>query len=413
MHKPLFLLLALTLISCGKEKSQSVEPVRQEDQRTELFANPADGFYNNENEAPHFELVRQARRTVDIEVYQMFDSDFFAELHAALDRGVRVRLVLDLESSSSSCKLFDPKAPTDKADCLAYKDLIAKIRAKGGAFVRFNKEAYCPIQAGKYCYEHGKMILVDERVALLSTGNFNPTNLCNKRLNPSRCNRDYSVITRDVKVLSALNAVFANDLKGEPYDLEAILTAEVREKLTVSPLSLKPLQEFIDSAKHSVYVQNQYLSQRDLNATLMAAAKRGIDVQLMTASECSFGPPDEAEKKRITEIYSAFDASGAKSRMFTRSIPIGGKQGYMHAKAIVVDAERAWVGSVNGSETALNINREFGLFFQEPQEVVELTKIMLSDFNHRGAETWEESLRCAKDFPARSLDLALWFQRGI
>lgn len=392
----LILLLPLLLAACGKEKSQSVEQIRTPDPVIEKFSTPADGFYNNELGSPAFELLAQARKSIDIEIYQMWDPDFQAAIHAALDRGVKVRVVIDTETLGSNCKILEDPQQTEKEDCKALKALKSKIVQKGGAFVRFKKEELCGKQ-GVFCFQHGKLIIADSSVALVSSGNFNPTNLCNKRQNPSRCNRDFSMITRDSDVIPALNTIFENDLKAVRYDLNPILTPTVAAKLTVSPLSMPPLVRFIESAKREILVQNQYLKDRELNAALIAAAKRGVQVKVTVASACAFAPPDDKSKKEITDIYSEFDAAGISSRMFTKSIPVGGKPGYLHSKAIVVDGEHAWVGSVNGSTTAISVNREFGLFFHEAQEVGELHKIMIEDHHHRGAETWEESLRCAKD----------------
>lgn len=387
--------LAILAVGCGKNAPQAAPSVRPEPQPIHVQA-PTEGFYSNELGSPLFDLVHNAKRSIDVEIYQMWDPDFQQALREAIGRGVRIRVIIDAESLGSDCKIFEAPADTDKQDCKDLKALRERIVSSGGAFVRFSKETLCGKQ-GVYCFQHGKMAVADGETALVSSGNFNPTNFCNKRLNPSRCNRDYSMITGDRSVVAAIETIFTKDLAAQSYDLEAILTPEVAAKLTVSPLSMKPLVAFLESARKSVLIQNQYLKDREFNAAILAAAKRGVEVKLMTASACSFAPPDEKAQKEIREIYSGFDAAGISSRMFTRSIPVGGKPGYLHAKAMVVDGERAWVGSVNGSTTAITVNREFGLFFEQASEVGELHKIMLDDYHHRGAETWEESLRCAKD----------------
>ena len=86
-----------------------------------------------------------------------------------------------------------------------------------------------------------------------------------------------------------------------------------------------------------------------------------------------------------------------KSRTFTRLQTVGGKPGYLHAKAMVVDGERAWVGSVNGSTAATSANREFGVFFSEPSQVAALEASLEADFADEGSESWQESLACKND----------------
>jgi len=193
-----------------------------------------------------------------------------------------------------------------------------------------------------------------------------------------------------------LSAIFEADLASDAYDLPALLGSDLVDKLTVSPLSRAPLVEFIDSAEHTLRVANQYLHEPVLNAAIVAAAERGVDVQVMVASFCHFGTPSSSDRNEETGIFSDFDAAGVKSRIFTRQQTIRGKPGYLHAKAIVAD-ERAWVGSVNGSTAATSANREFGLFFSEPAEVAELRASFEADFAAEGSESWQESLACKND----------------
>jgi hypothetical protein len=122
------------------------------------------------------------------------------------------------------------------------------------------------------------------------------------------------------------------------------------------------------------------------------------------ASLCAFGPPkpDSLDLKfpnSVGSILTAFDKAGIQTRMFSGAQSIGGKIGYLHAKAIVVDDKYAWVGSTNGSSPAVNANREFGLFFSDPRMVNALLGYMRYDFMDPRGETWQESAQCLRDPP--------------
>ncbi|NDG85113.1 MAG: hypothetical protein EBX52_08785, partial [Proteobacteria bacterium] len=112
---------------------------------------------------------------------------------------------------------------------------------------------------------------------------------------------------------------------------------------------------------------------------------------------CAFGRPDQHAIDYWTQIYSAFDAAGIHTKIFNSSIPIGGLPGYLHAKAILIDSSRAWVGSVNGSTTSISTNREYGIFSNDPELVRNLGVTMYSDFAAKGAESWQDSLQCKMD----------------
>ena len=91
-------------------------------------------------------------------------------------------------------------------------------------------------------------------------GNFSATSLCDLPLRPSRCNRDFTVVTREPPIVRFFQAVFENDLKQKKYDLLALIQAFcMGTRTTVSPHSLEPFLKFIQSAKVSIQLHNQYL----------------------------------------------------------------------------------------------------------------------------------------------------------
>ncbi|MBS1959953.1 MAG: hypothetical protein JST80_10805 [Bdellovibrionales bacterium] len=366
-------------------------------QFTTAKAEGTEKFYENaSSNNALLNLLKNTKKTLDIEIYQMDDQDVHAALRAALARGVKIRIIQEPRPAGGGCLIFSSPVAADNPGCVANKKLIADVRKAGGTYVPFNKEL-CG-KPNSNCFEHGKMVISDNQYVLLSTGNFNSTNLCNAHFNPAKCNRDYSVLTWDPGSVRTLATIFAADLKSVPYDLGAILASNEAAKITVSPYSMKPLVEFIRSAKQLIQVQNQYLKDPELNQALMEAAQRGIKVYVQTASICAFGRPSASEGAAWTRIYTLFDQSKVQTRAFTQSIKVGGRKGYLHAKAILVDSVRAWVGSVNGSTTSITDNREYGIFINDEVEALKLGGFMKSDFLDPGAETWKESLQCKKDF---------------
>jgi cardiolipin synthase len=356
----------------------------------------SEGFYENSKAPVIYDLIKSAHSTIDIEIYEMNDPEIRRLLKDAMQRSVRIRILKDPTPMGSQCSLFTPSSSQDSEDCLAQKSLVSELRSHGHVFEAFNKDALCG-EKNKPCFEHGKMAIFDQSKALISTGNFDITNLCNLPLTPRVCNRDYTYITQDSEVIQTLKTIFENDLKGQSYSLPLLLTQKVRQKLTISPFAKKDILAFIQSAKTSIHIANQYLNETDLNQALIDAATRGVQVYILVASACSFGKPDEGAQNKLTQIYSSFDRAGIQSRFFTHKILINGRPGYMHAKAIVVDEQRAWIGSINGSMTAFHRNREFGIFFDDANSVKALVQSFKQDFGHSETESWQESLACYRD----------------
>ncbi len=354
------------------------------------------GLHVNGIDSPHFELIKKAKKTLDIEIYEMQDADFRDALREAMKRGVRVRIVKDPTPVGERCNVFKETLSTDKADCRDQKSLVTEVQKNQGAYVAFNKAELCGIP-GRSCYEHGKIIIVDGRIALISSGNFNSSNLCNARQDPKTCNRDYSFITRRRPLVTALTKVFEKDLAGVRFDVKQVLSSRDLELLTVSPYSLQPLVDFISSAKKTIEIENQYLKEPTFNEALIKASKAGVKVKVTLASACAFGAPTRSTADSLKTLYSSFEDAGIDTRFFTDQAKIMGRSGYMHAKAIVVDGTRAWMGSVNGSSTAMNQNREYGVFFHQRRNVKLLRETMQADHGDPGTESWSESLQCVKD----------------
>jgi cardiolipin synthase len=395
MKNRLWLLLVPFLFAaCGKEQEPQIpQPLPPE--RVIIPHYPGEGFYENSSSSVVLQSFASAKRSLDVEIYMIWDKDIHAAVDQALDRGIRVRILVD-EEASRDCKLLSPPKPNEDSNCLELRSLFRKISAQGGSVARFAKDELCGVK-GKFCHQHGKMVIVDETYALISSGNFNPPNLCNKRQKLKRCNRDYSYVTYDPKILGMLQEIFAKDLSGLAYDLGPILANDREGKLTVSPLSSTPILQAIQSAQKIVQVENQYLQDPEMNRALMAAAQRGVKVEVTTSSACAFGRPNQQEREKITKIYSEFDAAGISSRMFTRSMKVGDLPGYLHAKALLIDQKLGWVGSINGSFTAFQLNREFGVFFRDLKEIAELEQFLIQDHLHAKSVSWQEALECLNE----------------
>ena len=353
-------------------------------------------FFDNSTDAPHLGLIQNAHSSLDIEIYTMNDPAVHRAILVAQKRGVKVRIIQEPDTSSPTCRIFSQPSPKESADCPRLRSVVTSVKANGGTYVPYYKSAFC--NGNKTCFEHGKMILIDRSVAMISTGNFDTTSLCDTAAGATRCNRDYAVVTRDPQQVQTLETIFENDLAGKTYDLKSIVDAIPEITLTVSPYSLSPLLAFIASAKTSIQVQNQYLHDADLNTALKEAAKRGVKIQVMVASICSFGKPSKSDTSKAVALANDFGAAGIDVRAFTSSVLVGGIAGYLHAKSIVVDHQQAWVGSVNGSTTALGVNREYGLFFNETSGVHALDGIMSSDFSSSGSNSLSDDAHCGDAF---------------
>ena len=371
-----------------------------------LTSAPAEGAYVNQDGGPLLPLLEGAKSKIDIEIYTMTDKTVRELLRSALARGVKVRIVKDPNPLGVKCDVFGTSGAlsisgTDAAavDCADQQKLVADVRAAGGTYAPFDKSVLCPNGGGAKgngCFEHGKIALIDGR-ALLSTGNFDSTNLCIMSEKPRSCDRDYTLVIDDRAVIDTLQKIFDADLAGARYEVKSLIPASLADRLTVSPISLPPILAFIESARSSLEIETQYLKDPEMNSAIAAAAQRGVKVNVTVASACSFGRPSDSEAKEFSDVYTAFDSAGVSTRMFSAASKVNGRPGYVHAKLIVVDGKRAWVGSENGSAESLTQNREYGLIVDDASSVRTVLDQASADHVSGGAETWQDSLNCVKD----------------
>lgn len=350
------------------------------------------GPWSNAEAAPVERFIRTARRSLDVEIYMMTDPTVRAAILDALTRGVRVRVVQEPSPLGFNCDAWGEGSRSRR--CQDAQTFVQNVRRAGGRYEKFNSAELC---ARGRCFQHGKVIVVDGRFALVSTGNFNSSNLCTREARPPVCNRDYTYVTRDPAVVQAISDVIERDLEGRAHDpREPLRRREAESKLTVSPYSAEPLRRFIESAREKIQIQNQYLRpDSGLSSLLIKKAREGVRVELQLADVCYYKKPPETPRLVQERLgFAEMESAGVQIRLFPRAVRVGGRDGYLHAKAIVVDGRRAWIGSVNGSSQSLNQNREFGVFFANPARVRALAEVMSADFADPANQTWRDSFDC-------------------
>ncbi len=363
----------------------------------------ANGIHINSKSNALIPLILSAQKNIKIEIYTMTDPNVRKALRMKLAKKVKIQIVKDPTPLGDKCDVFSPPntGQDTSDDCNDQKKFVAEVRASGGNYVPFNKEVLCG-NGSKDCFEHGKLIIIDNNTAMISTGNYDPSNLCDSAADPDRCNRDYSFVIRDPNAVSLFIEIFMNDLTGKPYDLTAVLAKHPNALVTVSPYALDQVMRLILSAKKYILIQNQYTNNPQINQALLAKAKQGVKVFVNIASFCSFTPPTPDQITRLTAQFTTFDQAGIQTRLFTDKQIIGSKPGYLHAKAIIVDGAAAWVGSNNFSSKSFNENREFGYFFNYKNWLMILQEQIKQDFLNPNTESWQESLKCTKDDPRRT-----------
>jgi phosphatidylserine/phosphatidylglycerophosphate/cardiolipin synthase-like enzyme len=138
------------------------------------------------------------------------------------------------------------------------------------------------------------------------------------------------------------------------------------DDLIWSPGSEPALLDLIGGAKKSLYIYNEEMADMNIVKALIDAAQRGVAVYVdMTGSS--------EWKWQFAELSTA----GVHVRTYADAddAPL-----YIHAKMIVADDARAFVGSENFSLASLDDNRELGIMIDDPAVIRSLTKTFIADW---------------------------------
>lgn len=283
---------------------------------TGIFIEPGDG------RAPLLDEIAAARETIDLEVYIVTDEIVLAALEEAQRRGVRVRVILEEH----------PFGGGGGQEAIFARLQNAGIAARWGNPV--------------FRFTHIKAMTIDGDVAIIMNQNITASAFTT--------NRDFGVVTTEPDAVRTAAAIFEADWTRGPEPAP--------EPLVVSPTNAREeLLALVRGAQRALDVYAEVLRDPEMLDALIAAEARGARVRLVVSPSPDFA----AERQRLA-------AAGVEIRLMSHL--------YVHAKAIIADGKRAFVGSQNLSATSLDQNRELGIVIDDPINLARLSRTFEIDF---------------------------------
>jgi cardiolipin synthase A/B len=270
--------------------------------------------------------IKNATRSVHCEMYLFTDNAARDALIAAKKAGREVQVLLE-----------KAPYPVTNANVTEYNALKA-----GGVDVRWT--------TGLFQLTHSKYCVIDAATAYVMTLNFTNAGFL--------ANREYAAIDTDVDDVKQAEAVFAADFTGTAFK-------PVGGKLLLSPIDARVrLVGLLDGAATSIDVEMEELSDDDLENHFAAALGRGVAVRLV-----------------VPGSGLSSDTNATLLRLKGRGAQIKGLSSpAIHAKAIVVDGKRAYVGSINLTTASIDRNREVGLITETASVLDRLKATIDADY---------------------------------
>ena len=302
---------------------------------------------------PVLQAIRGAKTSIRMHMYLFMTSSLGAQVLEALAErskaGVDVRIILD------GAPFTAPKPP----ECQPPANPVSN-----------NQPAFDALRAAgvkvkwsdpKFRFTHQKSMVIDGQAAWVMTSNMTSSAF--------KSNREYIVVDRERSDVADITRLFEADWAGTSY-------VPRDPDLVVSPNnSRQRILALIDSAREELLMQVEYMGDKEVYAHLGARVRAGVDVTVMVAhtekGPCSTWDTGAEEAKALA-------AAGVTKVAFIKKVKL-------HAKAVVADGARAYVGSVNFTSNSLNNNRELGLLLADRPVVNELRAVMARDWAEREA----------------------------
>jgi cardiolipin synthase A/B len=205
---------------------------------------------------------------------------------------------------------------------------------------------------------HEKSMVVDDRLAFVQSLNWATKNLTGTR--------DYAVITSRRKEVDEIITCFEADWtrKGFPDRSSTLL-------IWCNKNGRDRIAQFIDDAKHTLFVQNERYQDSVIIERIVRAKMRGVKVHVMAR------PPHKLKKDKLNEGVSGLrimDDVGISVHKL--------KHLKLHGKMLLADHARAIVGSINLAPGSFDSRRELAIEVHKDELVQRLQKIVHHDWKH-------------------------------
>jgi phosphatidylserine/phosphatidylglycerophosphate/cardiolipin synthase-like enzyme len=203
---------------------------------------------------------------------------------------------------------------------------------------------------------HQKSMVVDGVTGFVESFNWETRNLT--------VTRDYAVVTANKTEVAEMEAGFESDWARTTFSPGG------RSQLIWCPNNGRErIADFIDSAKHSLWLQNERYQDTVIIERLVRAAMRGVRLHILAR------PPHTLKKDKLVE------GVGGLRILHDVGAKVHALKGLkLHAKMILADEKRAIVGSINLSPGSFDGRRELAIETDSQHVVKRLNEAAQTDW---------------------------------
>ncbi len=271
---------------------------------------------------PIIDAINHSQQSLRIKMFVFSDSSLLHAVTAAHRRGVKVRIMLNPARRSGEKENAESR----------------KFLSDAGVEVIDSNPAFG--------VTHEKSMVVDDKSAFIQSLNWETRNLTETR--------DYAVVTSHRHEVEEVIQCFDADWNRQSFN-----PGERCHLIWCIGNGRQRIGQFIDDAKHSLWVQNERYQDPVIIERLVRAKVRGVKVHVLAR------PPHKLKKEKLAE------AVGGLRIMEDVGIKVHKLKGLkLHAKLLYADRSRAIIGSINLAPGSFDSRRELAIEVRD-QEVMD------------------------------------------
>jgi cardiolipin synthase len=311
---------------------------------------------------PILDAITNAAKSIRVKMFLFSDPSLLRAVIAAQKRGVDVKIMLNPERRDGEKENHDSR----------------KTLSDAGVHVIDSNP--------NFDLTHEKSMVIDDETAFIQSLNWETKNLT--------VTRDYAIVTSHKHEVEEVAQCFDADWNRTKFE-----AGDHSHLIWCIGNGRQRIGQFIDQAKHSLWLQNERYQDPVIIEHLIRAHTRGVKIHIMAR------PPDKLKKAKLLEGVSGLRSLqdvGVKIHKL--------KHIKLHAKLLLADDNIAIVGSINLAPGSFDSRRELAIRVDDDHITGRILKTLEQDWaNSHPLDLSDEGLIAAlkKHDPNVEEDLAI------
>jgi len=281
---------------------------------------------------PILDAIAKAAKSIRVKMFLFSDPSLIEAVIAAHNRGVDVRVMLNPERRDGEKENHDSRITLTDA---------------GVHVIDSNPN---------FDLTHEKSMVVDDETAFVQSLNWETKNLT--------ITRDYAVVTSHKHEVEEIAECFDADWNRTKFE-----AGDHSHLIWCIGNGRQRIGQFIDEAKHSLWLQNERYQDPAIIEHLVRAHSRGVKIHIMAR------PPEKLKKSKLIEGVSGLRTLqdlGVKIHKL--------KHIKLHAKLLMADDNVAIIGSINLAPGSFDSRRELAIRVSDDHITRRIQKTLQQDW---------------------------------